>query len=92
VAAVVLLGVAWPALLLPYGLFLWLAFGVVGLVFVWASSVWTRRWKVITTGIVVASYALLLLLTFPASMRCSSDGREIPCPVGAPSPVVSETT
>jgi hypothetical protein len=91
VTALVLLGLAWPALFLPYGLVLWLAFGVVGLVLVWASGLWTRRRKGIITGIAVASYALLILVTFPASVsvRCTSGGQEVVCPSGGQAPDVT---
>lgn len=93
VTAVVLLGLAWPAMFLPFGLFsglfLWLGFGVVGLVLVWASGVWTRRRKLITTGIVVALYVGFFLAYFPTSQRCTSDGRDVPCS-SAPSPIVNE--
>lgn len=90
ITALVLLGLAWPALFLPFGLFLWLGFGVVGLVLVLASSVWSRRLKLITIVLVVALYAGLFLATFPAYMRCAGDGETPqPCPSGEPSPIVT---
>jgi uncharacterized membrane protein len=92
VTALVLVGLAWPALFLPFGLFLWLGFGIVGLVLVWASGVWSTRQKLITTGIAVALYALLVALTFPFSfsVRCSGPG-ETPhaCQSGGPTPIVT---
>jgi len=89
VSAVVLLGLAWPALLLPFGLFLWLGLGVVGLVLVWGSGVWTGRRKLITTGIVVAVYVLLILATYPVSVTCTTGDPPQPCPPGGPSPIVT---
>lgn len=90
VTALVLIGLAWPALFLPFGLFLWLGFGVVGLVLVWASGIWSMRRKLITTVVVVALYALLILVTSPAYMRCGVPGQlEQACPSGAPSPIVT---
>ena len=89
VAAVVLLGLAWPAIFLPFGLVLWLGFGVVGVVLVWASGIWSARRKLITTGIVVAPYVLAILLIFPQYVQCTgSDGRPIACPPGGPSPII----
>lgn len=89
ITALVLLGLAWPALFLPYGLFLWLGMGVVGLVLAWSSGIWSRRRKLITTGIVVAVYGLLFVLTFPAYKLCAGPG-ETPhaCPPGGPTPIV----
>jgi uncharacterized membrane protein len=89
VTALVLLGLAWPAIVLPFGLFLWLGFGAVGLVLVWASGVWTRRRKLITTVIVAALYALLFLGIFPTTVRCAGLGETPhPCPPGGPSPII----
>jgi uncharacterized membrane protein len=89
VTSILLIGLAWPALLLPFGLFLWLACGVVGLVLVWASGVWTRRRKLLTTAVVVALYALLFLATQPAYMRCTSGGQDVPCSPNGPPPIVT---
>lgn len=87
VTALLLLGLAWPALFLPYGLVLWLGLGVIGLVLVWASGVWTRRRKLITTGIVVAAYVLMILLVTPVSVQCATGNPPVACPPGGPSPV-----
>jgi uncharacterized membrane protein len=76
VTAVVLLGLAWPAIFLPFGLFLWPGMGVVGLVLVWASGVWSTRRKLVTTVIVVALYVLVFLAYFPA--------QNVYIPVGSP--------
>jgi len=91
VTALVLLGLAWPAIFLPFGLFLWLGMGVVGLVLVWASGMWTRRRKLITTVIVAALYVLLILGTFPVSVRCTSDGQAVACPSGGQAPYETST-
>ena len=92
IAALVLIGLAWPALFLPFGVFLWLGFGVVGLVLVLASSIWSTRRKLITTGMVMAVYGLVFVLTFPAVKLCSGPG-ETPhaCPPGDPTPIITTT-
>jgi hypothetical protein len=77
IASLLLLGLAWPALFLPYGLFLWLAMGVVGLVLAWASGVWSTRQKLTTTVIVVALYAALFVVTYPARMVVPPAGSPI---------------
>lgn len=96
VSAVVLIGLAWPALLLPpvlslwFGPFLWIAFGVIGLVLVWASGVWTTRRKVTATTCVLSPYLLVILLTMAAGVTCTTgDGTPQPCPPGDSSPVVT---
>ena len=66
VAALILLLLAWVALFLPFGIYLWLGFGVVGLVLVWVSSRWSTRRKLITTGVVIAPYAAVFVLFFAA--------------------------
>ena len=83
IAAMLLLPLAWVALFLRIdlwgvyvGFILWLVFGVVGLVLVWISSVWTRRQKRITTGIVLVLYLLFFVVTTPVRR---SEG-----PVGSP--------
>lgn len=90
VTALVLIGLAWPALLLPFGLYWWLGLGVVGLVLVWASGIWSARRKLITTVVVVALYALLILVTFPTSVRCFEGPARTPveCPGAPSSPIV----
>jgi uncharacterized membrane protein len=94
IAGLLLIGLAWPALLLPLpgplGVVLWLGFGVVGLVFVMASSVWSRRQKVVMAVLVVGLYVLFFVLTFPASQLCSGPGETPhPCEPGGPTPVVT---
>ena len=74
--ALILIGLAWPALFLPFGLFLWGGFGVVGLVLTWASGHWSTRQKLITTGIVVALYVLVIVVVTPV--------RTVGTPVGSP--------
>jgi len=92
VTAVALLCLAWPALFLPFGFFLFVAFGIIGLVLVWASRVWTTRRKLTATICVVALYALLIMLTTPVSMKCSTGGGPPePCTPGGPSPIVNPT-
>ena len=88
VTALVLVGLAWPALFLPFGLFLWLGLGVVGLVLVWVSAVWSRRRKLITTGTVVAAYVLLVLLITPVRVDCMTGDPPQPCPPGGPVPTI----
>lgn len=65
VVALVLLGLAWPALFLPFGLILWIGLGVVGLVLVWASGALGARQKLITTLVVVALYGITIAATMP---------------------------
>lgn len=76
VTSLLLLGLAWPALFLPFGLLAWLAMGVVGLVLAWASSVWSTRQKLTTTVVVVALYAALFVVTYPV--------RVVVTPAGSP--------
>lgn len=64
--AIVLLGLAWPALFLPFGLILWLGLGIVGLVLAWASGVWSIKQKLLTTVVVVALYASVAAMFFRA--------------------------
>ena len=89
VSAVVLLCLAWPAVFLPFGIILWLGLGAIGLVLVWASGVWTRRRKLTSTTCVIALYLLLFLLTFPATVRCTTGNPPQPCPPGGPSPITT---
>lgn len=79
ISALVLIGLAWPALFLPFEfkLFLWLGFGVVGLVLVWASGVWSTRQKLITTVVVVALYAAVFVVTTPARVVVTPAGSPI---------------
>lgn len=63
VAAVVLLCLAGPAQFLPFGPFLWLGLGVIGLALVWASGVWPRRRKLVASTCVIALNVLLVMLT-----------------------------
>jgi uncharacterized membrane protein len=86
VAAVVLLGLAWPALFLPLGLFLWMACGAVGLVLVWASGLWTWRRKLPITGIVVVAYVLLFLVITAGSVTCTTGNPPQPCSAGGAAP------
>jgi len=86
-----LLVLAWPALLLRFevlgiylGYVLWLAFGALGLVLAWASGVWSTRQKQITTVVVVALYALVIVVTTPT--------RVVVTPAGSPiEPTVTTT-
>ena len=66
IASLLLIGLAWPALFLPFGLFLWLGMGVAGVVLTWASGRWSTRRKLITTVVVVALYGALFVVTYPA--------------------------
>lgn len=79
VAAFVLLGLAWPSLLLPFGLFLWMGLGVTGLVLVWASGALRARQKLVTTLVVAALYGITIAGSMPAPGSVQ---------VPAPSPVV----
>lgn len=79
-----LLVLAWPALLLRFDIFgiyvgflLWLAFGALGLVLVWASGVWSTRQKQITTVVVVALYALVIVVTTPTRVVVTPPGSSI---------------
>jgi hypothetical protein len=89
VAAAALLGLAWPALLLPFGVVLWLAFGVVGLVLVWASHAWSGRRKLIITSLVVVLYVVVIVVTTPVTVQCTTGTPPQPCPPGGPSPVIT---
>jgi hypothetical protein len=87
VAAILLLGLAWPALFLPFGLALWLGLGAVGLALVWASSVWTSRSKLATTGILVAFYVVFFLVTASATVACTTGNPPVSCPAGGSQPI-----
>lgn len=89
VSAVVLLCLAWPAIFLPFGLFLWLGFAVTGLVLVWVSGVWTRRKKLTATTFVIALYLFVILLTTAVTVQCTTGSLPQPCPPGGPSPVIT---
>jgi hypothetical protein len=89
VSAVVLLCLAWPARYLPYGMFLWTGFAVIGLVLVWVSGVWTTWRKLTITTCVVALYVFAILLTTPVTVQCITGNPPQPCPPGGPSPVVT---
>jgi len=89
ITAVVLLCLAWPARYLPFGLFLWLACTMIGLVLVWASSAWTTRRKLTATTCVIALYLLAILLTAPVTVQCTTGSQSQPCPPGGPSPVIT---
>jgi uncharacterized membrane protein len=89
VSAVVLLGLAWPARYLPFGLFLWLGLAVIGLVLVWVSGVWTTPRKLTSTTCVIALYLFAILLTTPATVQCTTGNPPQPCPPGGPSPIVT---
>lgn len=91
VAAAVVLGLAWPALLLQYGPVFWLGLGVAGLVLVWASGAWRSRQKVLFTTVIVALYAATILLTTPVSVQCTTGTPPQACPPGGPSPVVTSS-
>ena len=89
VSAVVVLSLAWPARYLPFGLFLWLALTVIGLVLVWASGVWTTRRKLTGTTCVIALYLLAILLTTPVTVQCTTGNPAQPCPPNGASPIVT---
>lgn len=91
VTAAVTLGLAWPALLLPYGPIWWLGLGVAGLVLVSASAAWSGRQKVLITTVIVALYAATILLTTPVSVQCTTGTPPQACPPGGPSPVVTSS-
>ena len=84
-----LLALGWPVRFLPSGVFLWLAFTVIGLVLVWASGVWTTRRKLTATICVLALYLLLILLATPVAVTCTTGNPPQPCAPGGPSPVVT---
>ncbi len=93
VAALVLLGLAWPALMLrdietfgPIGPILWLAMGLVGLILVQVSDVWSKRQKLIITALVVALYAAFLVVTTPVRVESGPVGEPIAEPVVSSSP------
>jgi hypothetical protein len=67
-AALVLIGVSWVAyLFVPFGSYVWLVLGLVGLGLVWATSEWNASRKMLTTLIAVAVTALLVVgSNFPA--------------------------
>ena len=50
---------------LPFGSYLWLGLGAVGLGMGWASRIWGLRRKVVTTVVALALAALLVALSFP---------------------------
>lgn len=81
VIAITLLVLAWPALLLPYGLLLWVALGVGGLLLTWVSPAWSRGMKLTLTVAVVALYVLLILFWTPVGTTIS--------PGAGPSPVIT---
>ncbi len=89
VAAAACLGLAWPALLLPYGPLWWLGLGVAGLVLVWASARWSGRQKALISTVVVALYAAAILVYTPVSVSCTTGNPPVACPPGGPSPIVS---
>jgi hypothetical protein len=91
VAAAVVLGLAWPVLLLRYGPIWWLGLGVAGLVLVWASAAWSGRQKVLITTVIVVLYAVAILLTTPVSVQCAMGTPPQPCPPGGPAPVVTSS-
>ncbi|HET7082091.1 MAG TPA: hypothetical protein VFJ00_00055 [Candidatus Limnocylindria bacterium] len=66
-AALILIGVSWLAyLFVPFGSYLWLGLGLLGLVLVWATSEWSASRKLLTTLIAVAVTALIVVGTsFP---------------------------
>jgi hypothetical protein len=87
--AAVSLGLAWPALLLPFGPLWWLGLGVTGLVLVWASAAWRSGQKAMISGVVVALYVVAILLTVPVSVQCTTGSPPQACPPAGPSPVVT---
>ena len=76
IASLLLIGLAWPALFLPYGFFLWLGMGVVGVVLAWASG-WTTRQKLITTVVVAALYAAVFIVVTPVRVESHPTGSPI---------------
>jgi hypothetical protein len=89
VAAVVLLCLAWPAIYLPFGPLLWLGLGITGLALVWLSGNWPTRRKVASTVCVVALYGLLLALTTPVTVQCTTGSPPQPCLPGGPAPTIT---
>lgn len=89
VAAAACLGLAWPALFLPFGPLWWLGLGVAGLVLVWASARWSGRQKALISTVVVALYAAAILVYTPVSVSCTTGNPPVACPPGGPSPIVS---
>jgi hypothetical protein len=65
VALVLLGGSLLAFLLVPFGSYLWLGLGAVGLVLVWASRTWSMQRKVVTTVVALALTGLLVLLSVP---------------------------
>jgi hypothetical protein len=91
VAAAVSLGLAWPALLLPFGPLWWLGFGLAGLVLVWASAAWSSRQKALISSAVVVMYVVAILLTTPVNVQCTTGIPPQACPPDGPSPVVTSS-
>ena len=90
IGAVALLCLAWPAFFVPIvGPWLWLGLGAVGLILVWVSGVWSTRRKLTSSICVVALYLLLFVLTYPASVQCTTGNPPQACPPGGPSPVAT---
>lgn len=89
VAALLMLTLAWVALVFPFGLepwvnlLLWQVFGVVGLVFVWSSSVLSWRRKLIVTVLVVALYLFVYLSLVTAGVSPPLEG---PSPIDSSVP------
>ena len=77
VIALSLLGVAYPALFLPFGGILYLAMTIVGLVLVWASGVWSTRLKLIATVVVLAVPALFIVLSTPTRVDDTNRGSPV---------------
>ena len=90
VASLLMLGLAWPALLLRdiglIGPILWLGMGIVGLVLVQVSNVWSKRRKLIITTLVVALYAAYLVVTTPVRVESGPVGGSIEEPVVSSTP------
>ena len=61
-----LIGLSWLAyLFVPFGSYLWLALGLVGVVLVWTTSGWSMSRKLLTTVIAVAVTLLLVVGSIP---------------------------
>lgn len=90
IIALVLLGLAWPAMFLPFGLVWWVAFGFVGLLLSWASGIWSVRQKVLTTIVVVSLYASVVAFLFawstPAGAPVEQDPIVVPGSEEKPAP------